>query len=377
MPLRVMCLSNMYPGPGNPDYGAFVETMCDALEALPGPPDAAGGTPLSGAVSVERVVIDTRSRGSLRTPVKYLDLARRAVSRVRDVDVVYAHYLFPTGAIAAAAGRLTGRPWVLTAHGRDVQNLAEPKIRMATAPGLRGAAAVIAVSRYLAGELRASGLRLPPVYVANMGVDMDRFTVGDRAAARARLRLPAAGALVIAVGGLTERKNPLRLLQAFALVRASMPAAQLVYIGDGPLSGAVRAGIDRLGLTGKVNLAGAIPNREVADWMTAADVLALPSLVEPLGIVALEALASGRPVVATRVGGTAEVVGRGGTLVDPRDHRSIAQGILRLLGEPPAPAICRDAAAAHDVRRHAARVATILRAAAAGAPSAAEAFVSG
>ena len=348
-PLRIMCLSNMYPGPGNPDYGAFVETMCAALEG-------------TGA-DVQRVVIDTRAHGPVRTPAKYLDLARRAIAGVRDVDVVYAHYLFPTGAIAAACGHLTGRPWVVTAHGRDVQNLQQTRIRIATAPAVSGAAAVICVSRYLAAALRDSGLRLPPVYVANMGVDLDRFAIADRGAARRRLGLPD-GPLVIAVGGLTDRKNPLRLLQAFTTVRQWRPDARLALVGDGPLRAAVRAGVRRLGLGGAVDMPGAVLHADVATWMAACDVLALPSLVEPLGVVALEAMASGRPVAATRVGGAAEVVGRAGTLVDPGDPRSIAGGILRLLASPPDPASCRAAAGAHDVRRQAGRVAEILETAA-------------
>jgi glycosyltransferase involved in cell wall biosynthesis len=93
-------------------------------------------------------------------------------------------------------------------------------------------------------------------------------------------------------------------------------------------------------------------------------VLALPSLVEPLGIVALEALASGRPVAATREGGTAEVVGRAGALVNPLDPRSIASGVLRLLRDPPPERVCRETAAAHSVDRQAARVQEILAAAA-------------
>ena len=83
---------------------------------------------------------------------------------------------------------------------------------------------------------------------------------------------------------------------------------------------------------------GAVPNAAVADWMAAADVLAIPSLVEPLGVVALEAMASGRPVAATRIGGTAEVVGRAGTLVDPLDPRSIA---VRRARAPRRPAVRR------------------------------------
>ena len=344
--IRVLAISNMYPRPAEPDYGTFVADMCDALERR--------------GLAVERAVIDTRARGPVRTPLKYASLMRRSASLARGCDVIYAHYLFPTGAIAAACGRLARRPWVITAHGRDVRNLESGTLRRASAPAIGAAAAVIAVSRFLAGELRATGLRLPPVYVASMGVDLERFHPADRGAARARLRVPAGAALILAVGGLTERKNPLGLLQALALVRAELPEARLAFVGDGPLAGAVDAGVRRLGLDGAVHRTGPLPHADVAEWMAACDALALPSHVEPLGIVALEALASGRPVVSTRVGGAAEVVGRAGVTVDPLSPRSIADGIIRVLRDPPAPEACRRAAEAHGLDREAARVAAVL-----------------
>jgi glycosyltransferase involved in cell wall biosynthesis len=335
----------MYPGPLDPDYGAFVATMDAALER-------------QGHI-VESVTIDSRARGAVRTPRKYLGLGGRAIAPARRADVIYSHFLFPTGAIAAGAGRAARRPWVITAHGRDVRNLANPVLRRLSSPAITGAAAIIAVSRALADDLRAHGLRLPTTYVAHMGVDLERFQPHDRHAARTRVGV-AGDPVIVAVGGLTERKNPLRLIQAFARVRRRHPGAHLVFVGDGPLAGAVRAGAAGLGLVDAITLAGAVPHDAVADWLTAADLLALPSLVEPLGIVALESLASGRPVVATRNGGTAEVVGRGGTLVDPRDPTAIADGLLRVLADPPDPATCRRVAEAHGVDRQAARISRIL-----------------
>jgi glycosyltransferase involved in cell wall biosynthesis len=356
-PLRVLCVSSMWPGPEDPDYGAFVQDMCEALARR--------------GASVETAVIDHRARGPLRTPAKYAALAPRAVARARAADVIYGHYLFPAGAVAAAAARAARIPYVLTAHGQDVRNLDRPAVRRASAPALRGAAAVIAVSRYLAGELRASGLALPAVHVVNMGVDMARFAPRDRAAARARLRLAADGPLIVAVGGLTERKNPLRLLQALARVRRARPDARLALVGDGPLAAAVDAGARRLGLAGAVVRAGALPHDEVADWVAAADLLALVSTVEPLGIAALEALAAGRPVVGTRAGGLREVlpVPGAGRLVDPLDPGSIAAGILAVLDAPPPPEACRRAAEPHALARQAERVHGILERAAATLPT--------
>jgi glycosyltransferase involved in cell wall biosynthesis len=317
---------------------------------------------------VEVAAIDSRARGAVRTPRKYGGLLGRTLRAARRADVIWAHYLFPTGAVAAACGRASRRPWVLTAHGGDVRNLARPALRRASAPAVEGAAALIAVSRHLHGELRDSGIALPPVAIVNMGVDLRRFAIADRRSARVRLGLTEEGPLVLAVGGLTERKNPLTLLQAFARVRAAAPEARLALVGDGPLARAVDAGAASLGLGPALIRAGAVPHERVADWMAACDLLALVSRVEPLGQVALEAMASGRPVVATRVGGTAEIVpdGIAGALVDPADRVAIAAAILGVLAAPPTPAACRAAAEAHSVDRQAERVAAVLAAAAAG-----------
>jgi glycosyltransferase involved in cell wall biosynthesis len=338
----------MYPGPNDPDYGAFIRTMCDALERR--------------GAQIDRRVIATRSSGPVATPAKYGRLAGETIAAAPKCDVIYAHYLFPTGAIAAFAGRLAHRPWVVTAHGRDVRNLSRPVLRSASQRALSGAAGLIAVSRYLADELVASGLDLPPVTVAHMGVDLERFQPGDRAAARQRLGLNFDGPLVLAVGGLTERKNPVTLLQAVALLRESNPEARLAMVGDGPLASVVDAGARRLGLAGALIRPGAVAHDRVADWMAAADVLAVPSLVEPLGVVALEALASGRPVVATRVGGAAEVVPATGVgaIVSPTDPGDIAGALAAILSSPPDPSACRTAALPHGVDGQARRVMDVL-----------------
>ncbi len=348
-PLRVLCLSNMWPGPRDPDFGAFVAEMCEALRRR--------------GLSVETAAIEGRSSGPLRTPAKYARLAREAGRKAAGADVIYAHFLFPTGAIAAQAARRAGIPYVVTAHGQDVRNLDRRAARRATEGSLRRAGGVIAVSEYLAAELRGRGLDLPPLHVVNMGVDVERFAPADRGAARARLGVAAEGPLVVAVGGLTERKNPLVLLQAFARVRDRRPGARLAYVGDGPLAAAIDAGTRLLGLEGAVIRPGAVPHAAVADWVAASDALALVSRVEPLGIAALEALAAGRPVVATRVGGAREVVPDpgAGRLVDPLDPVDVAAGLLAVLDDPPPPDACRRAAAPHALDRQAERVEAILR----------------
>ena len=155
--LRILLVSQMYPGPDAPDLGAFVALLERELVAR--------------GNDVDLAVLDTRAGGTLR----YLTLARRTL-RARRPDVVYAHFLVPAGLIAALAGRA---PLVVTAHGRDVRNVgAIPGVAAATRLVVRRAATVVCVSDYLRRELElkvheARG----KVEVVSSGVDLERFAV--------------------------------------------------------------------------------------------------------------------------------------------------------------------------------------------------------
>ena len=123
-------------------------------------------------------------------------------------------------------------------------------------------------------------------------------------------------------------------------------------------------------MEGAIIRTGVLPNEGVTDWMTSADVVAQVSLVEPLGVAALEAMASGRPVVGTAVGGLREVMpdGVAGAIVDPRDDAAIAAGLARMIDAPPDPAECRRAAMEHSLAHESGVVLDVLRAAS-GAPA--------
>src|SRR3989441_3768940 len=157
--MRILLVSQMYPGPADPDLGVFVRGLEEQL--------------IARGHEVERAVLDRRGGGK----VKYLRLARAtlATSRRFRPDVVYAHFLVPTGLIGALAARA---PLVVTAHGRDVRNVgAYPGIRAATSLVVRRAAAVVAVSDYLRRELEA---KVPEARgkteVIPSGVDLERFS---------------------------------------------------------------------------------------------------------------------------------------------------------------------------------------------------------
>jgi glycosyltransferase involved in cell wall biosynthesis len=325
--VRILLLSNMYPSDSRPDYGVFVARMAEALRA-------------AGHEVDEAVIRDDRS-GRLRTPFKYLRLLATARSLARrNPDVVYAHYLVPTGLAAA----LTGVPFVITAHGRDVENARRNLVlRWATRWVIRRAAAVICVSEYLALRLPGAPERLA---VIDSGVDTHRFAAAPGHS--------DGGPRFLFVGSLTERKNVRRLIDAFV----RLGQGTLVIAGSGPLEDELRARAPvGVRFTGRLN------QDQVASALRDADILCLPSLVEPFGQAAMEALASGRPVVATREGGPAEYLTEAcGVLVDPLDVESIANGLRRAMSLPvPCPAALT-VAREHDVDRQAARVEEVLRA---------------
>jgi glycosyltransferase involved in cell wall biosynthesis len=326
--MRILLVSQMYPGPDDPDLGVFVKRLAEELETR--------------GHLVERAVLDHRGGGKRR----YLELLRRALSAGRP-DVVYAHFLVPSGLIAALSSRA---PLVVTAHGRDVRNVgAIPGVGAATRLVVRRAAAVVAVSEYLRGELEA---KVPEARgkteVVSSGVDLERFPLLERR--------DGPGPAFLCVGALTERKNVVRLADAFA----TLGEGTLTFVGDGPLRAAL-AGREN------VSVAGAVRHDEVPGFVAAADVVCQPSLVEPLGQALLEAMACGRPVVATRIGGPPEFVRPDtGVLVDPMDEADIASGLRRAASLPVPNRAARAAAERHDVSEQARRVEAILERAARG-----------
>jgi glycosyltransferase involved in cell wall biosynthesis len=327
--LKILLVSQLYPGPDDPDLGIFVQQLEQELSRR--------------GHELERVVLDHRSGGKRR----HLGLGRRTLATARRFrpDVVYAHFLVPTGLIGALGGQA---PLVVTAHGRDVRNIgAIPGIGLATRFVVRRAAAV-AVSDYLRRELE---MKVPEargkVEVIDCGVDLERFRVEPA---------PDPPTRYLCLGSLSERKNVVRLANAFGKVGEGT----LTFVGDGPL---------RAELEGRpgVSLAGSVSHGAIPGWLARSHVLCQPSLVEPFGLALLEAMAAGRSVVATRVGGPPEfVTSHAGVLVDPTDEDDLARALVAAATLPcPNPA-AREVAERHDLSRQAELVEAVLLRAARG-----------
>jgi glycosyltransferase involved in cell wall biosynthesis len=320
--VRILLVSQMYPGPADPDLGSFVAQQERAL--------------LDRGHEIERAVLDRRAGGKAR----FLEL-RRSIRRASKPDVVLAHFLVPAGLLASQVDA----PLVVIAHGRDVRNIGTiPGVATLTRRVVRRASTVIAVSEYLRRELEE---RVPEARgkteVVDSGVDLELFAAVEPAA---ELEHPA----FLHAGSLTERKNVVRLAEAFA----QLATGSLTFVGDGPLR-SVLEGRDG------VRVVGRVPHDEVPAWLAAADVVCGPALIEPFGQSLLEGMACGRSVVATRIGGPPEfVTPDAGVLVDPLDVGELARALETAAALPLPNHAARAAAATHDLRRQAARVEEIL-----------------
>jgi glycosyltransferase involved in cell wall biosynthesis len=263
----------------------------------------------------------------------YLASLRPHRDCLRAADVVLATWAYPDGCAAVLYALSLGKPCVVKVHGSDVNTvLKRPAARFIAKQVLPRAKAVVAVSRPLARELVQLGVPDARVKVVPNGVDTALFFPRDRAEMRRALGVPANARLILFVGRLEPQKGLSELFDAFGHVRRCVPEAMLVLIGEGVSEGEARARVATLP-GGVAKVLGPRPHREVAAWMGACDVLALPSWAEGTPNVVLEALASGRPAVATAVGGIPDVLvdSRAGIVVPPKDAAALADALSAAL----------------------------------------------
>ena len=292
--MRVCVLTTSYPRSETDVAGRFV---ADAVEHL----RAAGVavtvvSPASfrhfGIAYGHGVVQNLRARPwlALALPLFVASFAVAARRAARDADVVHAHWI-PSGLAALA----TRKPFVLQVWGTDVELAG--RVPWLVRPLVRRARLVIAASSFLAGEARKLGARATRVVPNGVGLPE---APGE----------PAEPPHVLFVGRLSEEKGILEFLEA----TQGMPR---VIVGDGPLRARVPGAL------------GFVPPAQLGAYYERAAVVCVPSRREGYGVVAREAMAHGRPVVATRVGGLLDT---GAELVEPDGLR---QAIERLLADGP------------------------------------------
>ena len=251
-------------------------------------------------------------------------LLRLAARLRRDhVDVLHTH-LSTASLIGSLAGHLAGVPTLATVHGLNRRTC------------FMYARRIIAVSHAVRQHLAAQGLPDSRITVIYNGVELARYRNPlDAEPLRARLGIPTGDFLIGAVGRLGPEKGHAYLIEAAALLlkRESLPV-WLLIVGEGRSRHALEQTARRCGIADRVLLAGF--QHDVAPYQAALDVFCLPSLKEGLSLSALEAMALGKPVIASRVGGTPEVVvdGETGVLVEPGNPEALARALAALLRDP-------------------------------------------
>jgi len=255
--------------------------------------------------------------------------------RKENIDIIHGHYLYPAGFIAVLAGIFTKKKVYVTAHGSDMfclypqHKFMQPIIRFV----LKRADVVLAVSEALKEEILKTGVNgiEDKVRLNWNTVDIDEFSPADPENTdnfKDEFDIPEDKPIILFVGNIIKRKNVATILEAKKQLKFD---CVLVVLGGGPLLTSLKEkvedeGIDDVIFTG--------PRIDVANIIRSSDLLILPSYSESFGLVLIEALACGKPVIGSNVGGIKEIITSDvGLLVEPTDSKGLANAIDSILSD--------------------------------------------
>lgn len=333
------------------DFAKEMQKYYDVTVLAPACPEAADAERLEG-VLVERYHyfpihkwetlcypgaimprIREKKRRVLLVPCLLLALYCALKKRKRKFDYVHAHWLIPQGIIQS----FDSKPYLVTGHGGDVTSLNIWPFKALKCGAVRRAEAVTVVSAALRKEilswfdLRERGVIAQKVKIQPMGCNMDVFSPRHRVK---NLWGQGEEKAILFVGRLAEKKGVRYLIDSMRWIKGI-----LIIVGDGPLRTELECQVKDLGLEERVMFLGARSHEELPEIYASADVFVAPSVTakdgdkEGFGLVILEAMASGVPVVASRSGGIEEIIqdGINGLLVAERDSRGLALSIEKML----------------------------------------------
>lgn len=254
--------------------------------------------------------------------------------RAYQPDVILNYVVYPDGFAALRIGEAIGCPVVVTAIGSDLNRISDPICGLLTRRVLRQADFVLTVS----GDLRLTAIRLGAAPKRSRailnGCDTSIFHPRDRAEARRALNLPAEAELVVYIGRIDRAKGLIELIDAVAALRAKRPRLCCYLVGDGSDEPLVQQAIQRHGAESTITVVPPCSSAGVAQWMAAADLVTLPSYREGCPNVIVEALAAGRPIVASNVGGIPELMDKGvGRMVPAMNVDALRDALDDVLGK--------------------------------------------
>ncbi|MEM0368682.1 MAG: glycosyltransferase family 4 protein [Desulfurococcaceae archaeon] len=268
----------------------------------------------------------------------------RVLEIVKDlkVEIIHAHFAYPEGVIGYLAKARTKRPLVVTTHGFDLQTV--PEIKYGARLSLRidqlvrkvinSADAIIVPSKRIYKISKSLTNEPHKVFLIYNGVDTNMFNPNiDKSIIREKLGIKEDELIVLTARRLYPVYGIEYLIRAIPEITKYYKNVRFVIVGDGPLRGHLHKLARKLDVDRFTIFTGSIPRTLMPLYLAATDVVCLPSLMEGLPIFLLEALASGKPVVATKVGGIPEAVinGYNGYLVEPKNPQGLASALLELI----------------------------------------------
>jgi glycosyltransferase involved in cell wall biosynthesis len=247
-------------------------------------------------------------------------------------DAILAAWAYPDAVAAAHLARDWDCPLVTMVLGSDINEAPKhPKLRRQIAWALGRSERVVAVSAALRDKVVEMGVPSERVLVQRNGVDGRRFQVRDKTEARCGLGLAPNRPLVVYVGNFKQEKGVAVLIDAVA--KLGRNDVDVALVGDGPQKQLLVEQSRGLEIESQVKFCGRRPHGEIPAWMAAADVVCLPSYREGCPNVVIEALASGRPVAASEVGGVPELIDdRNGIMAPAGDSTALARALGEALG---------------------------------------------
>ena len=357
--MRVLCLSNLYPNEQNPLRGSFVKAQVSSLAQLGSQvkvvsPVPAAPAPLRFLVKKWRgyagvpAVVDERQEEGFHP--RYLLLprnlffeysgwfyyhgTRKLIEALRGVwpfDLIHAHTVLPDGYAGMIFSRVFKKPLIITIHGRDLQDTVTRSVRhrKIILEALHSAGVVVNVSQKLAEACRRYLGEHGKIKVVGNGFNPDELYRGY-SPLREKYRERK---IILSVGSLRKTKGHDLTLRAFKAVKEQFNQVVLLIIGGGEERENLLNLARELGIGEAVEIIAPLPHNTVMEYMSVCDLFVLPSWSEGFGIVYLEAMAHGKPVIGVKGQGISDVIRSGvnGLLVEPADQGDLASAIFALL----------------------------------------------
>nr|WP_156645404.1 glycosyltransferase [Lentibacillus sp. JNUCC-1] len=309
----------MYPSKHSKTFGIFVEKQVEALKTK--------------GVQVDVIAIRDPRKGKTFLLKKYIMFALKGLWNLmiygKGYDVVHVHYIFPTGLLGILHKRLWKTKLIVTSHGGDIDQMSKKGsvIKKYTKKILDNADHIITVGEELKSNMEEQfSLNENKISVINMGVNRHIFHHRNRYEARQSLELPKEEKVILYVGNIIKAKGLDELVQAYKGLSNVIENPSLHLIGepkDAMYFNELKA---KAAEEETIYFHNAMNQEEVSRWMAASDVFVLPSHIEGFGLVALEAMACGLPVVGSDVGGLHYLLGDGaGIKVEPNNPKDLAE----------------------------------------------------